>query len=135
MCCVCVNAYLLSSIFSGLPRNILFLGFPFSMHCSSSRAYYVTSSSSKNTDIVTEIVACLRVPSCLIRNSCVEDIWVEWLFSIITSLFLLRDKENGSGLSSKQVGEEGKCNCSCALKFKCDTTGQEPKESVVCPRQ
>jgi hypothetical protein len=39
-------------------------------------------------------------------NGCVGDIWVEWLFSTKTSLLLLRDKENGSGLSSKQRRKE-----------------------------
>ena len=100
------------------------------MHCLSSRACYMSTSSYKNTDVIAGIVAYLCIPSCLICNSRVGDIWVEWLFYTKTSLLLLRDKENGSGLSSKQVRKEGKCTCSCSLKFKCGSTGQEPKECV-----
>jgi hypothetical protein len=108
--CACLNAYLLSPLHfqdsQEAPRLYVFV--KSSMHCLSSRACYVSKSSSKNTDITAGILACLRIPSRLICNSCAGDIWVEWLFSTKTSLLLLQDKEKDSGLSSKQVREEGK---------------------------
>ena len=134
--CVCVNAYLLPPVYSQDSQETvcLYVFLIFCMHFSSSRACSMSTSSSKMTDIIAGIVACLHIPSRLMCNDCVGDIGVEWQFCTKTSLLLLRDKENGSGLSNRHAREEGKISCGCALQFNCVTAQVKNQRnlSVFC---
>jgi len=62
-------------------------------------------------------------------NGCVGDIWVEWLFSTKTSLLLLRDKENGSGLSDKQGRKK---NAIAAVHWNSSVTAQVKDQRNPC---